>query len=426
MTEANNSSIGEEKIILMVEKKKVELRPYVSIGDINLVSAELQQSETIDYRSIVAKMIVKHTQNTFSLSEILSLDDSVFEEYIDKCLRSDERLRENYELLEIVDKKEKFVIAVDEAGKRLAKRLSETVGNHILETVPKVVESASLVQGSMTQLIPPVLKLSETISKATEALQDTLQSTWVSSLKTISNAYVNLIPEYSKAFLGISSAVQSFLSNLRIPTITEEDKKRLIDSYKAWGKLGWTVPPNAEINVFSKEPLDANDAYQRLRRYTNNTSMDELFTEIRELTHIKISDFDEAVACFKLKKYKACALILFSLIDSRLIRSQLDADRNRGMRSSGKKAAMKLFERVEAKYITEDMLFTILDQVNILAALETVFDNGNDFKKQPKVINRNFLDHGMLYRKVTRKDCVMLFLLLYNFTEHLNSFIVND
>ena len=151
--------------------------------------------------------------------------------------------------------------------------------------------------------------------------------------------------------------------------------------------------------------------------------MDDLFTDIRQLKHIKKSDFDEAVNCFKSGNYKACSLILFSLIDSRLIRSQIDEERNNGgMRPSGKQAAKNLFGRIESKYITESMLFTVLNQVNILAVLETVFEAGKDFKAQPAVINRNFVDHGMLYRKVTRKDCIMLFLLLYNFTEHLNSF----
>ena len=49
-----------------------------------------------------------------------------------------------------------------------------------------------------------------------------------------------------------------------------------------------------------------------------------------------------------------------------------------------------------------------------------VFEKGNDFRKQPEVLNRNFLDHGMLTRKVTRKDCVQLFLLYYNILELLD------
>ena len=71
------------------------------------------------------------------------------------------------------------------------------------------------------------------------------------------------------------------------------------------------------------------------------------------------------------------------------------------------------------------MFFTMLYQINILAALKVVFENGDDFKIQPKVINRNFLDHGMLHKNVRKTDCIMLFLILYNFTRHLNAISEN-
>ena len=139
------------------------------------------------------------------------------------------------------------------------------------------------------------------------------------------------------------------------------------------------------------------------------------------MKHIRKSDIEEAIDCFEGKHYKSCVMIIFSLIDARLIRSQIDSDRKRnGQRPSGKTAAVNLFGRIEAQYIDQSMLFTVLNQVNILAALETVFEVGGDFKNQPSIINRNFLDHGMLHRNVTKRDCVMMFLLLYNFTEHLN------
>ena len=111
------------------------------------------------------------------------------------------------------------------------------------------------------------------------------------------------------------------------------------------------------------------------------------------------------------------------MIDARLIRSQEDEERTKnGWRKAGKSAAENLFGRIDTKYITENMLFTALDQINVLRSLEAVFVDGKDFKTQPDIINRNFLDHGMLHRRVRRKDAVMLFLLLYNFTEHINGF----
>lgn len=414
----------KEVLVIKIGDKDCKVRPYLSISDMELVSDRLQESHDVDYRWVVAEIIANHTRDIFNPSEINKLENALFAKYIDICISGDSRLKENYEALEFPDSNKRFVLAVDTTGRQVAKELSETWKKSIGPTLSKVAESTEAMRQNLAQAITPALKMSETLKSITSAWQVTWQSTWLENLKRITESYKSMIPDYSKMFSGLSSALQELVNNIHIPTITEEDKKRLIQSYTAWGKLGWTLPPNAELNVFNSEPIDAKDAYQRLRGCFTASAMDDLFTEIRQLKHIKKSDFDEAVDCFKNGNYKACSLILFSLIDSRLIRSQIDEERNRaGMRPSGKQAAINLFGRIESKYITESMLFTVLDQVNILAALETVFEAGKDFKIQPTVINRNFVDHGMLYRNVTRKDCIMLFLLLYNFTEHLNSFV---
>lgn len=62
----------------------------------------------------------------------------------------------------------------------------------------------------------------------------------------------------------------------------------------------------------------------------------------------------------------------------------------------------------------EKRFLLLLDYENLFACLNTVFANGGDFRKQPVVINRNFVAHGMMTRRVIRKDCVQLFLLYYN------------
>lgn len=428
MTEWNYINDNNKDILLIKNgEKDCKVRPYLSISDVELVSERLQESQDVNYRWIMAEIIANHTRNFFSPSEINEQEDALFEKYIDICISGDSRLKESYEAFELPDNNKRFVLAVDTTGrelaKELAKELSETWKKSIGPTISKIAQSTEIRQ-NFAQAIAPALKMSETLKSITSDLQATWQSTWLGNLKGITKSYKSMIPDYSKMFWGISSALQELVNNIHIPTITEEDKKQLIQSYTTWGKLGWTPPPNAEFNVFNTEPKDAKDAYQRLRGYFTASAMDELFTEIRQLKHIKKTDFDEAVNCFKTGYYKACSLILFSLIDSRLIRSQIDEERNgAGMRMSGKRAAKKLFGRIESKYIKESMLFTVFNQVNILSALETVFEAGKDFKVQPTVINRNFVDHGMLYRKVTRKDCIMLFLLLYNFTMHLNSFV---
>lgn len=424
MNDLSDDNNDKELLLIKVGDKSYEVRPYLSISDMQIVSDKLQENRDVDYKLIVAEVITKHTHDTFSPLEISELDDIIIEKYINICVSTDSRLKEYYESLDIPDKNKRFVLAVDASGKELAKELSETWKQSVGPTLSNISESTEAMRKSLAQAIAPALKMSDTLKAITSECQKTWQSTLAEKLKAIAESYKNMIPDYSQIFSGISSALQELVNNIHIPTITEEDKNRLIQSYTAWGKQGWTIPPHAELSVFNTEPKDANDAYQRLRRYFNDSALDNIFGEIRQLKHIKKSDFEEAVNCFRAGNNKACALILFSLIDARLIRSQLDEERNRaGMRPSGKQAAVNLFGRIESKYITESMLFTVLDQVNILAALEIIFEGCKDFKVQPKVINRNFVDHGMLYRKVTRKDCIMLFLLLYNFTEHLNSYV---
>ena len=420
MTEWNYSNDNKEVLLIKNGEKSYEISPFLSVSDIQLVNNKLQGNQDLDYELIVAEVIANHTSKTFSPSEISELDDAFFEEYIDICVSDDSMLKENYEPLQIPDKYKRFVLAIDGTEKQLAKELSESIKQSLDTGLGEVVES---IRKDFAQAIVPAVRVSESLAAIASTCQEIWQSTWIENLKTIAKTARSAI-QYSKVFFEISSALQEFINNIHIPSITEEDKQNLIRSYTTWGKLGWTPPPNAELRVFNIEPEDAIDAYQRLRGYFSDSAMDTLFNKTKQLKHIKKTDFDEAVNCFRSGNNKACVLILFSMIDSRLIRSQLDEDRNgKGLRSSGKSAAKKLFHRLKSKHFTESMLFTVLDQVNILTALETVFDDGNDFKVQPKVINRNFVDHGMLYRKVTRKDCIMLFLLLYNFTRHLNSFV---
>lgn len=111
-------------------------------------------------------------------------------------------------------------------------------------------------------------------------------------------------------------------------------------------------------------------------------------------------------------------MILFALMDSKLIRLQKEEDKNkRKNRPSGKQAANNIKKRLSSE--VEGTFNLVLEYINLFSCFDVVFKSGNDFKNQPKVINRNFLDHGMLTRGVKRMDCVQLFLLYYNFMKML-------
>ncbi len=69
----------------------------------------------------------------------------------------------------------------------------------------------------------------------------------------------------------------------------------------------------------------------------------------------------------------------------------------------------------------EYFFYYILCFYGLIECLNKFFEDGHDFREEPKVINRNFIDHGMNQRRVRRKDCIQLFLALHNLVELLDN-----
>lgn len=121
-------------------------------------------------------------------------------------------------------------------------------------------------------------------------------------------------------------------------------------------------------------------------------------------------------------------MMLYSLIDGRLIRLQggpkaqkENPDTKKSKRKPVRYSGASAVNKINSKYneIHEDeiesLFFSNLTRENLFCALAVLYANGNDFREQPDIMNRNFVDHGMLHRKVRRMDCIQLFLAYYNF-----------
>ena len=160
-------------------------------------------------------------------------------------------------------------------------------------------------------------------------------------------------------------------------------------------------------------PANKKDADIMALKQCPNKIMEQIFEVLLENKRTKKTDFREAVFDYRHKQYKSCAFILFALIDAILIRLQKKSTLDGKRRNVGLSAVRDAKKRTEIDVNTE-VLYTALFCTSLFACLQKVFESGNDFRKQPEVINRNFLDHGMLTRKVTKKDCMQLFLLYYN------------
>ena len=244
------------------------------------------------------------------------------------------------------------------------------------------------------------------VLKAIEKLNQTFSREAIEMIQSISRA----IQEYwSTTIVKLAETASQLIdavAKLNIPTLSEEEKKQLIDSHRLWGQYGWTYIPAMPIKMFYTAPADIKAANKRAIKYCSDGEMSKLFESLRnwKLNH---SDLESAIFCYQNKQYKACALLLCGLIDSKLIRLQSDARRPVG---AGAVAKLKANYDGSGEKMLAEAMFTY----NLLAYLETLFAGGKGFKAEPETLNRNYIGHGMNHRAVRKRDCIQLFLALNN------------
>lgn len=227
---------------------------------------------------------------------------------------------------------------------------------------------------------------------------------------------------------------------IAIPGFSEEAKKKRIEAYRQWGAYGWTVIPHANFKYFNTAPASRKEANEKvLACFKTKSQMEEFWKAFDSAEKVKKSDFVEAIKDFDNHCYKSCAMMLYSLIDGRLIRLQggpkaqkENSDTKKSKKKPVRYSGASAVNKINSKYneIHEDEIeswfFSNLTRENLFCALAVLYANGNDFREQPDIMNRNFVDHGMLHRKVRRMDCIQLFLAYYNFLTFENRLTAED
>ena len=407
-------SNDKERLTIDAFGKSCEVTPCLSLTDLLFVKAKMNNSKDIVFDDIVSEIISNHTEGVFNKEEISSLDDTKHN-YITLCVEHDSVLKGYFNEIVVDNVYEKFIRAIVKYAENFNQQHQSLYTASMSSMLTQITSTVKSIMPAMVS----TLDASKIVSNTMDPILTSLKANLGSLAKAIK------VLDYSSAFENISSSILKIVKEFQVPSIPEDKKRQLILSYEKWGKLGWTLPPNAAIDTFSTPPVDAKSANKIIGSYTTKTEMNELFCDLLDMKRIKKSDIKEAIECFNDKHYKACAMILFSMMDARLIRLQGSAKKNKS-RDTGKKAVEKLFNKIDVQGMDERVFFIILNYYNIWSALKIVFKFGDNFKSQYKIINRNFLDHGMLHRKVSRRDCCMLFILLYNFTQYLNDYIDGD
>lgn len=275
-------------------------------------------------------------------------------------------------------------------------RVSQILDNSI-NRVANSYRDSILNQSFLSSALDSIVKVSESNSKL---LAQFLSDNITSALE----ALARFCTEFVDAFF---------------PNVSQAEKEQLIASYKEWGRLGWTCPLDAPVDFLDKPPgQDTKQAHAYIMSmFRGKHGMDFLFKDLFEY-YPHNSDIQSACFCFEHRQYKACALLLFGLIDGFMIRwlkrrhiKEDDLPVGIGAIRAIQVKTQKLFEEQE--------MHSSLHTLCLFTCLTELFKNTNNFKLASPTINRNYVSHGMSKKPVRKRDCIQLFLVLNN----LNSFL---
>ena len=377
-------------IKLQIGDSEYDITLYLSAGDV-LYIIDYTNAKKKKYNIVVASIIEKHiipkTPENLLIPKIIE-DEVVLHTYIDAIVNEADDLKVFFDRLNN-DKNicHRFLCAVYDKWKEKAGK--------------SAIAMANAIEGPLS-----------VINKQSATMLGNLANT-ATIIKNAIKPYSIISDKITKIISAYNQQISSILSGINIPRITEKRKQELRESYEIWGKWGWSIIPWAEINLYNEPPNTQEEANKAAMVYCKSDDMKYLFEEIRAVKGNKIKDFEEAVFNYENKKYKSCAMILFSLLDAKLIRMQKRSTAKR--RATGMTAAINIKKHIESEFDINKKLFLSLSHNNLFACLSAFFDNANDFKVQPELANRNFVDHGMYRKNIRKRDCVQLFLLYYNF-----------
>ena len=327
---------------------------------------------------------------------ITTIEESELLQYIYKLLNSQDNTKQYYDDVKESDYFKRFRMAVERQFSVLAE---ENIAKNLLNNEHNLSTITGIGFNSVINNINNSLKI--------------FAETLISHLDTYKNLATTLVSNIGPILAGLSDAIQS----IQTPTYTEEEKKQLVYSFKKWGQYGWTTAPAMPVDLFDTCPASIEEADRVMLQYCKKDDINDLFCKLENICTRK-KDLREAIKCYENGCYKACALILFSIIDSRMIRkaSTVQSENH----PTGMKAILSYKEKTKQIVNDDAYLYFLLMHKNLFTCLCAVFDDTNNFKKNTKVINRNYYDHGMTYRAVRKKDCIKLFLLLYNLLDFID------
>ena len=210
---------------------------------------------------------------------------------------------------------------------------------------------------------------------------------------------------------GVADAVAARLRSTippvldRLAVLPGFDWNSIQDGLVKWGEYGWVFVAEAPIDLLLHVPESRKDADRVMRSYASPKYLVKVQARLTERAK-KRRDLEEALWLFDSKHYKPCAMMLCALIEGELLVRARKGEGRRGWRKP-EEPINRMKEQCHSPNLEA------FEALGAFAAFNHFFARGNDFDRSIEDdLNRNFLQHGMMYKHVTRTVCVKLILLL--------------
>ncbi|KUH59329.1 hypothetical protein AUL39_03140 [Tractidigestivibacter scatoligenes] len=274
-------------------------------------------------------------------------------------------------------------------------------------TLANAITTASSVSSELGQIsefqLPGSLEFGKDIAAKMAANNEAIESSVGSMAKALRSVWGH--------YGGIADAVVARLRST-IPPVLDQlavlpgfDWNSIQDGLVKWGEYGWVFVAEAPIDLLLHVPGSRKDADRIMRSYASPRHLVKVRARLAEKAR-KRRDLEEALWLFDSKHYKPCAMMLCALIEGELL---VRARKGEGRR--GKRRPKEPIERMKSQCRPTDP--EAFEALGAFASFDHFFAQGNDFDRSVEDdLNRNFLQHGMMYKPVTRTVCVKLILLL--------------
>lgn len=396
-------------IVIKIDDVEYKVKTAISMGALHLILSEDDSDKAFEKRvadAILYTIISENNEDKPSIEKVLEYGNRVYEQYISAVISSNEKFSIYYTRRpETESICERFCKSLNDYWREISAEFSNQIATMFAQTYHQPISEMLKSIGEMvTKSCEPALAFSKQFS---DVLQRTRQMTTSIIKQSIVPVFESIANMQESTFRELAKAAKVW---------NEIDWNALKDSYRKWGEYGWTLIGDAPLSLYANEPESQQDADRQALRFFTKKKIEILFNELQRF-NINKKDLKSAFFCFNSRQYKACAMILCAMIEAPLIKIQPIAQQHR--RKVGKGAVKRFNDETAVAITIEDSKLLYLHIANVLGFLIMLFDDANDFRLEPKHLNRNFINHGMARRDVRRKDCVKLFLGLNNIMEML-------